>query len=749
MVSAAKRPNGRQQGWSLRHPTRRDGAIAIASLLLPGTYALVLHSNHAGIGIVTLWVAVALGLPVIWLGWATYRQTSRAARGGGDLDLAEVADQLAVAVGAQWEAEIKVRRLNEPYPLPVSWEAADPSLTDPWEVLAMLATTGAGWPAPPPPGTWARCADDLAGRGGELAHVLARVPTGRLVVLGEPGAGKTMLMVRLVLDLLKDRGSGEPVPVLVSLASWNPQAQDLHGWLGKQLTADHRFLASEAPGGGSLMEALLAARLILPILDGLDEIPDAIRGPAIGRINDALRPGERLVVTCRSWQYLDSVRPRAGIEATLRGAAAVELGPLAAETVRSYILHDARGAVAKARWEPVLAVLDSDMPIAQAIETPLMVGLACTIYNPRPGELVGALRQPDELCSPDLANRRAVESLLFDAFIPAAYRHGSRGRWNAHNAEKWLVFLARHLESTSIASPNLAWQQLPVTMVGAALAAAVMVGFLAGIVAGIVVGVTAGTPAGVVAGIGTGIVAGIVARVVVSINIRAATLLPEPETIILSGPYKNIDDEPRHELEGCMVLAGILAAGCIAGFAAAVVVGVVVGAVISAGAAAAVVAALVAGTGVGASVWAGAFSGGLWPPVATGSATSPRAELARDRRAAIAIGAIFGGLAGVGTGSLTGALAGLAAGITAGVSAGVLAAVGAIVAPAWPLYEMTRTWLALRGRLPWSLMGFLEDAHKRGVLRQAGAVYQFRHIELQHRLATRPSGPASKTIRSS
>jgi hypothetical protein len=34
-------------------------------------------------------------------------------------------------------------------------------------------------------------------------------------------------------------------------------------------------------------------------------------------------------------------------------------------------------------------------------------------------------------------------------------------------------------------------------------------------------------------------------------------------------------------------------------------------------------------------------------------------------------------------------------------------------------------------------MSFLLDAHQRGVLRQAGAVYQFRHIELQHRLANR------------
>jgi hypothetical protein len=46
-------------------------------------------------------------------------------------------------------------------------------------------------------------------------------------------------------------------------------------------------------------------------------------------------------------------------------------------------------------------------------------------------------------------------------------------------------------------------------------------------------------------------------------------------------------------------------------------------------------------------------------------------------------------------------------------------------------------WLAFTHRLPWRPMSFLADAHQRGVLRQAGAVYQFRHIELQHRLANR------------
>lgn len=36
-------------------------------------------------------------------------------------------------------------------------------------------------------------------------------------------------------------------------------------------------------------------------------------------------------------------------------------------------------------------------------------------------------------------------------------------------------------------------------------------------------------------------------------------------------------------------------------------------------------------------------------------------------------------------------------------------------------------------------MGFLADAHDRGVLRRVGAVHQFRHIELQHRLVANES----------
>jgi hypothetical protein len=121
---------------------------------------------------------------------------------------------------------------------------------------------------------------------------------------------------------------------------------------------------------------------------------------------------------------------------------------------------------------------------------------------------------------------------------------------------------------------------------------------------------------------------------------------------------------------------------------------------------------------------------------------SPLAVLERDRRSAIVMGFLFAFAFGlvialplVVVAGHTGLLVDM---LLIAVAGGLF--IGAIVVlndAIWPFYIMARGWLALHHYLPWSLMHFLADAHRRGVLRQAGAVYQFRHIELQHRLANR------------
>lgn len=47
------------------------------------------------------------------------------------------------------------------------------------------------------------------------------------MVLGRAGSGKTVLTLRFVLDYLRTRAHGEPVPVVFSLGSWDPTAGTL------------------------------------------------------------------------------------------------------------------------------------------------------------------------------------------------------------------------------------------------------------------------------------------------------------------------------------------------------------------------------------------------------------------------------------------------------------------------------------------------------------------------------------------
>jgi NACHT domain len=693
-----KQPLWRRWLSAIRRLIGANLALALAWFLLPWAWLGVqlLLNQHPNNGAVGLAATISLGVPALWLAVAGYLETRRPAK-VSELTVAQVADQLAVSVGNQWNSEAAI--LNDPYPLPVSWTAADPSLTDPWDSVVRQATRGAGRPAPQ--GTWATRARDLAGKGDELAEVLAKVPTGRLVVLGEPGTGKTMLMVRLVLDLLARRGEAGsgPVPILVSAASWNPAKQDLRSWLASQLITDHPALANPPPANRdepTLAAALLAEeRLILPILDGLDEIPERDRGPAISKINEALRPGQQFVVTSRGTEYRDAVRPKRGAEVTLRGAAAVQLRPLRADAIRRYLPDAAAGPVARARWEPVLKLIGTRTPVGQALSTPLMISLARATYNPRPGEPLTTSRDPAELRAPAVPNRQAVESLLFDAFIPSAYRPGTAGRRTAMQAEMWLAFLARHLEQ-SIESPNLAWWQLQEHMPRHAfeLAARLMGWVLFFLVFGVVF---ASIPTGI--GALVGLLLGCVPLFGLDIVFRLAG---KPGSA--KAPARRL----RISVTGLVVGVGI---------------GIVVGGQF--------------GPAVGLAVgFAGAFGGGLTGvPSHLAEVTSPRAMLARDRQIMLLI-ILAGGLVG---GLVFGLAFGLAAGIAGLVFGLVVGLARSMSQTAWPSYTLTRVWLAFHNDLPWRLMSFLSDAHERGVLRQTGVVYQFRHIELQHRLADRPA----------
>ena len=126
--------------------------------------------------------------------------------------------------------------------------------------------------------------------------------------------------------------------------------------------------------------------------------------------------------------------------------------------------------------------------------------------------------------------------------------------------------------------------------------------------------------------------------------------------------------------------------------------------------------------------------------------SDPAAVLKRDRSTFLAswfgIGSALGIATGIGAAfgpTPNGQPGGFKLGFAVGLTNLIVVGIGFALSQAcWGQFAIARFWLATSRKLPWHLMAFLNDASvNRGVLRQLGASYQFRHIELQRRLARR------------
>ena len=259
--------------------------------------------------------------------------------------------------------------------------------------------------------------------------------------------------MKLVRDLLAVRRTGMPIPVIVAATTWDPDI-DMFKWIAGQLTSNYPGLAGEvrdATGEVTTLARALAEGGVLPVIDGFDELPQLRRAKAIAEIN-AQGSDKPLVVVSRPDEYVDAVTAAGR---AISRAMVVELLPLHVPQVRAY-LTEATAATPAGRWRGVFCRMDAEPtgPLASVLSTPLMLWLARTIYEQSdsdPGELTDKQRFSDP---------EAIEHHLLDALVPAVYasRGRSQFRYTPKTAQRWLIFLAAYLNRTR--SPDLAWWRL-------------------------------------------------------------------------------------------------------------------------------------------------------------------------------------------------------------------------------------------------------------------------------------------------
>jgi len=671
------------------------------------------------------------------------------------VELDQLSDLFAASVKDQWTRAATDRGLLRPDPIPVRWERSSLPFAGP-----PSAAVGSQQFSPLPGLPVVGLQRLRGGRISDLHALYGGLGSGRLVIAGAPGSGKSGAAVLLVLAALKHREQVSdsdrmrvPVPVVFTLHGWDPRTQRVQDWLVARLHQTYPMLAGKS--GARKAAGLLAAGKVALILDGLDEIHEVLRPVALQALSR--QANFRLVVLTRSAEMVS-----AASQGLLEGAAAIELKAIDAATAVSYLTHTQLDP-APPGWRELIDRLRRapGSPLAQALSSPLTLTLVRDTY--RGGDDCRELLVFCDTPARAVSSEDIVDHLL-DRVLPAAYaeRPGETPlRYELKTAERALRCLAARMNQDR--TRDLQWWQICNWMPSAprSIATGLLFGLAIGLAGALAVRPTFGLVVGISAAVGFGLVAGFRERSPSQIGprpLRQAFRFASIPAGLAAGLPTGL----------AMGLAVGLAAGLAGGLAAGSAFGLTIAFIFArapdntaphspltswhgsrvVGLATGLAAGFTGGLAVG-------LAGGLQGALATALAGGVAVGLALSRTAVRAVGLAAGlsiGLAyGIAFGFLIAFTDGPAIGLTDGLTAGL--AVGVTLGPAAGfLYSMS--WaaslafaqLAARQRTPIRLMRFLEDARDRNVLRTVGPVYQFRHARLQDRLAGQDLPPDERTL---
>jgi hypothetical protein len=283
----------------------------------------------------------------------------------------------------------------------------------------------------------------------KIAQYFLSIPSRRMVILGGPGSGKTVLAWRIAREIIEHLSENESMPVVIPIGSWNPFEDDFLKWLKRQVS-------DLSPTS----ETRVDLARVLPILDGFDEFSTQLRAQALGVLDHERLANLPLIIVSRSEEFQYSLLWRHFVT----GAAIIELQPIPREYVVQYLEGLPRGDFMFGGVNTIIRMLtdDRDGVLAQVLSSPFMLDIAGNSY---------VIAYPHDLFEGAESGEAArVEDVLARSFARA--RIARTSRWQGSDVEKWMKEIAKRTHYPFDFRPNELDLPafLPLIMIGIAAA---------------------------------------------------------------------------------------------------------------------------------------------------------------------------------------------------------------------------------------------------------------------------------------
>lgn len=262
-------------------------------------------------------------------------------------------------------------------------------------------------------------------RGTKLLSIFEKEAASSLLILGKPGAGKTISLLRLARDLIQhaQKDDKEPIPVVFNLSSWAEKQKQFAVWLEDQLK--DMYQVPRRVGKTWIEEGALTL-----LLDGLDEINDRQKRQACVAAINTYRQQHNLVKTA----VCSRIDEYEELTTTLNMDGAIVVRDIRPEDAKKYL--DGFGKELTA----VRMMLDSEPSVQELAKSPLTLSiLAVAARGMQPNALKALVADPDR-----------ARQTLYDIYIERMLSHrGVDERYGTEQPKKWLAWLGFQLKARS------------------------------------------------------------------------------------------------------------------------------------------------------------------------------------------------------------------------------------------------------------------------------------------------------------